>query len=100
MLAVMASRLRVEHHIEQPLAKWIDFVEHELGPCPFHEPRQRAGPRRGFQYSLAFADRRRARGEGRVRQRGRELLQADLLLGAAGFGQKPHSEVLCVTKWI
>ena len=40
MFRVMSRRLRVEHHIEQPLAKRIDFVEHELGPCPLGKARQ------------------------------------------------------------
>ena len=100
MLGVMSAHLRVEHHIEQPQAKRIDFVEQKLGPCPLHEPCQRPCPRRGFQHSLARTDRRRAHGEGCVRKRGRELLQADLLLGPPGFGQKPHREVLGGTKGV
>ena len=98
MLGVMRRRRRVEHHIEQPLAKRIDFVEHENAACPLHEPRQRTGSRRGFQHSLTVADRRRAHGEGRVRQWGRELLQTNLLLGPTGFGQEPRSEALGNTK--
>ena len=89
MFGVDAGHRAPEHHLEQRAPEGIDLVEQRLAAGADGKAGQRAGPGRRFEDGFGGTDGGGTGDQGGVGQRGAELLQADLLLGAPGFGQEP-----------
>ena len=95
VLGVHAGHHRAgEEPAQERAADGCDLVEMEVpaGPAPqraFRHDRQHAGARRRLQYDVTRPDGRGLQRRVGERQGCRELLEADLLLGAPGVGRAP-----------